>query len=42
MKKYRTTKNLIDMVNKSNGKTLKIEFIKKGEVYPTEIITCKI
>lgn len=35
------TKDLIDLVNKSQGKTLKIEFIKKGEVYSTKITPIK-
>ena len=35
------TKNLIDIVNKSNGEKLKIEFIKSNEVKLTEIVPVK-
>ena len=35
------TQNLIDIVNKSNGETLKIEFIKSNEINFTEITPVK-
>ena len=35
------TQNLIDIVNKSNGETLKIEFIKSNELNTTEITPVK-
>ena len=35
------TNHLIEIVNKSQGKTLNIEFIKKGEAYLTEITPIK-
>lgn len=35
------TNNLIEIVNKSNGKALNIEFVKNGEVYSSEIIPIK-
>lgn len=35
------TKNLIDIVNKSNGEKLKIEFIKSNELKLTEIVPVK-